>query len=615
MIGRVIGNRYELQERIGGGGMAIVYRAHDHLLDRPVAVKILRPDYDGKGDFVRRFRREAQAAASLSHENVVAILDVGQEEETYYIVMELVDGRDLRTKLQEQGPLSVEAAVQLAVEILEGLEHAHQNGIIHRDIKPSNIMVTRSGQVKVADFGIARATSEGTMTHTGSILGSAHYFSPEQAKGAMTYAQSDLYSLGVVLYELVTGQVPFQGDSPISVALKHVQEIPRPPYLLNDQVPLELAAIIGRALEKDPAARYQTAREMQADLQAFLGDFLAGRVSYAAGGEFPTQRISLPRPHQKPRRRFPAWAMALVGLVAVVLMAVGVGWAASTLLYVPDVAVPAVEGKTLAEATQALAAAGLSVGDVKYESSPSVVKDLVIKQDRAPETTTKRGNKVDLVVSQGPRTFAMPNLVGLPDTDAKDELRRLNLNLGRVVEQYDTKVEAGRVLSTSPVKDTEVTEGQIIDLVISQGPRYLPNLVGRSRTEAEQLLKEGGFLKDTEFAEVDSTAPKGQVVLQTPSGDVAWTPGTKIRVEVSKGLEKLSEQTTTLTITVSGSPGDPPVTVQLRVTDATRRDQVIYEKKHPPGDRFNFDLKWTGSIGEVQVLVNGIVTDRRSLVP
>ncbi|HHW43609.1 MAG TPA: Stk1 family PASTA domain-containing Ser/Thr kinase, partial [Desulfotomaculum sp.] len=267
MIGKQLGNRYEILEQLGGGGMAIVYKGRDTFLNRLVTIKMLRPEFSSDQDFTRRFRREAQAVASLSHPHIVSIYDVGQEEGVQYLVMEYVDGEDLKTLIRREGALDAERAVQIALQVLEALEHAHENNIVHRDIKPHNILLTKSGRAKLTDFGIAREATAATVTQTDTIVGSVHYLSPEQARGEVAGPKSDIYSLGVVLYEMLTGTVPFAGDSPISVAIKHIQEEPEPPSRRNPAIPPALEQVVLRALAKNPGQRFASAREMAIHLE------------------------------------------------------------------------------------------------------------------------------------------------------------------------------------------------------------------------------------------------------------------------------------------------------------------------------------------------------------
>ncbi|HWJ03342.1 MAG TPA: Stk1 family PASTA domain-containing Ser/Thr kinase, partial [Verrucomicrobiae bacterium] len=266
MIGTLLGGRYEILFQLGGGGMALIYKARDTLLNRPVTVKVLRPEYTGDEEFVARFRKEAQAVAKLSHPNIVSVYDVGQENETHYIVMEYIEGRNLKQVIKELGTIPVKHAIDITRQICEGLQDAHENGIVHRDIKPHNILVMDNGRIKVADFGIAQIMSSITITSSETIVGSVHYFSPEQAKGGSTSIKSDIYSVGVVLYEMVTGKVPYEGETPIAVALKHIQERPIPPGRLNPQLPPEVERIILKAMEKDIAMRYNSAGEMAREL-------------------------------------------------------------------------------------------------------------------------------------------------------------------------------------------------------------------------------------------------------------------------------------------------------------------------------------------------------------
>ncbi|MBW7459196.1 Stk1 family PASTA domain-containing Ser/Thr kinase, partial [Paenibacillus sepulcri] len=293
MIGHELGGRYEIITRIGGGGMALVYKAHDILLNRKVAVKILRQQFVHDEEFIRRFRREAQSAGALSHPNVVSIYDVGQEDETHYIVMEYVEGHNLNEIIQERAPLQPEEAVRIAIQICDALEHAHHNQIIHRDIKPHNILIGKNGRVKVTDFGIARAVTSSTITQTGSVLGSVHYFSPEHAKGISTGEKSDLYSLGIVLYQMLTGKLPFLGESPISVALKHLQETFEEPRVVNPYIPQSVENVILRAMRKNPSERYNSADEMLRDLETCLQPerLKEPKITFVSGSDFEETRV------------------------------------------------------------------------------------------------------------------------------------------------------------------------------------------------------------------------------------------------------------------------------------------------------------------------------------
>jgi len=304
LLGRILGERYELIEKIGSGGMAIVYKAKCHLLKRHVAVKILRPELVEDESFVARFKRESLAAASLSHPNIVNIYDVGEENGVYYIVMEYVNGKTLKEYIREKERLEWEEAVRIAAQICSALKHAHKNGIVHRDIKPQNILISEDGTVKVADFGIARAVSSATVTIAGAnVMGSVHYFSPEQARGGYVDEKSDIYSLGIVLYEMVTGNVPFEGDTAISVALKHIQERVKPPWELNPSIPKSLNDVIEKATEKDQAGRYQTAGEMLRDLQRVLRDPEGNFVVRNIDSDLPTQVMEPVKPNANPGER------------------------------------------------------------------------------------------------------------------------------------------------------------------------------------------------------------------------------------------------------------------------------------------------------------------------
>lgn len=614
ITGTVIGDRYRIEERIGGGGMALVYRATDTLLGRPVAVKVLRDGYTDDADFVRRFRREAQAAASLGHRHVVSIYDVGHEGNVHYIVMELVEGPDLKEYIQQQGALPCDRAAQLALEILDALGHAHARGLVHRDIKPSNILLTGDGHVKVSDFGIARHTTTDTLTNTNSIFGSAHYFSPEQARGLPAGQRSDLYSLGVVLYEMVTGEVPFKGESPISVALKHVQDEPPLPSQINAKVPLELEQIITRALAKDPEERYHTAEQMRQDLIEFQHDFRAGRTHVAAS-DFPTQRLNLDRDRKrvnglgktKNRGRQSGYGRWVTLLLVLVLLAAGMSYAISyalDYLYVPETEVPNLEGLEYFRAEELLRQRGLGIRNVGAEFSAEVPVGHIIRQDRPTDMPVRVGTTVEVYVSRGPRQIEVPTLVNLGRVEAELELQRLGLEVGEVDLQYATDQARDRVMAQQPPPGTPVEEGTLVDLVVSRGPRTMPTLYGKRVEEIEEILTELE-LELGDVNDIHDSAPRGTIISHTPAPHAALRPGQRVDLVLSKGPAPPAKETL---LQISVPPGRGNVTVQLVLLDGHERS-VIHETVHPAGRTFPLLVKYHSDQAVVQMYVDGQLHD------
>lgn len=571
MIGHELGGRYEIIERIGGGGMALVYKAHDLLLDRNVAVKVLRQQFVHDEEFIRRFRREAQSAASLSHPNVVSIYDVGQENEIHYIVMEYVEGHNLNEIIKERAPLQVEEAVRIASQICDALDHAHQNQIIHRDIKPHNILIGRNGRVKVTDFGIARAVTSTTITQTGSVVGSVHYFSPEHAKGVTTGEKSDLYSLGIVLYQMLTARLPFLGESPISVALKHLQEEFEEPRDVNPLIPQSVENIILKSMRKNPQERYQSAKEMLHDLDTCLSperrneeklDFsdvddedrtrVIPAIKPQHIGPTPVRSRQLPSEDREERhepsdpagkRKKSKKPILWISLTLLLLLAMtAVVLYVNHKLVVPNVIVPKVIGQTEADARKMLNDRGLEVDpNIIRAYKPDVREGIVYNQSRSEGTEVKKGSLVQLSVGSAKPLKKMPDLKTLPVDDAIKKL----IDQGFKEDNIDTNEEnsdkpAGTVISQVPGANAEVDpDKDHVALTVSKGPKQvpMPDLIGKTQDKAAQMLEKAGLKLDPNIQqEASYTVPKGTVVAQWP-----YDPGTpadpdeKIQITVSSG--------------------------------------------------------------------------------
>ena len=460
MIQRVLGQRYRLQEQIGGGGMADVYRAEDMLLHRPVAVKILHEKFKQDGEFIEKFQREAQAAARLSHPNIVNIYDVGIAEGDHYIVMEYVPGSTLKDKIRQEGHLAPREALAIAREIAEALAHAHANNLVHCDIKPHNILMMADGHAKVADFGIARAVTESTMTYSGSVIGSVHYFSPEQAKGTMITPKSDVYSLGVVLYEMLTGKLPFTGETPVSIAMKHLQDEPIPVRQLDPAIPPVAEAIVTRAMSKNPLMR-PPAAELVQDLQQAERMILAGNAAFDGKEDDPYATQIMPRveetlpPRRETRGAEPYYDEAepeksalrskkfLAGLVVILIMGffAGAFMSYGKFWSTAEVEVPNVVGKQMALARQLLEDKKLRV-NVAETYDADVPAGEVVSQTPEGGSRVKEERMVTIYVSKGGEDIEMPDIQGLSQTDAETKLQKIGLKIGSSYEKYSDKAAA-----------------------------------------------------------------------------------------------------------------------------------------------------------------------------
>jgi len=635
MEGHQLGGRYQLLERIGGGGMAIVYKAKDLVLHRQVAVKLLRPQFGTDEDFVQRFRREAQAVASLSHPNIVSVYDVGQEDETYYMVMEYIEGCTLKEIINAQGALPTPEAVRIATHICDALEHAHQNQIIHRDIKPHNILISKNGWVKVTDFGIARAVTSATITQTGSVLGSVHYFSPEQARGGVTGEKSDIYSLGIVLYEMLTGELPFSGDSPISIALMHLQEPLPEPRSINPDIPQSLENVVLKALVKDPFLRYGSAREMLDDLRTCLSverqneekivfstDEDETRVFQAITPEMlemgKQERAANSRANngietdeEETGSRKAWWKKSLLwvgGFALFCVLAVAGFIFALNWLYVPEVKVPRVEGIHVRAAEAKLKEANLVPVVVEQFSDKDV--GIVVSQDPAPPMSVKENSSVTIVVSKGQQQIKMPNLMSLSENVAKD---RLNIDkfTYRIEKRKDDSAPAGVVIEQFPAPDTLVVPSQTeVRLVVSEGKKEvkMPDIIGLDINAATVKLIRYGLDKGEVREEPSYEVQEPNIVLSTHPYDAGMfvEAGTKIPLVVSNGKLPADAKVSTIPIYVQLQENEQPFEVKIIVKDSRNKNIVAVQETVTESKQFNVDLVLApDKNGTVQVYKNG----------
>ena len=561
LIGTVFDGRYRIVRKLGAGGMADVYLAEDQELGRQVAIKILNDRHAADDSFIERFRREAKNAAGLSHPNIVSIYDRGEAEGTYYIAMEFLDGRSLKELIVGRGPAPIKVAIEYARNILAALAAAHKQGIVHRDIKPHNVLIGAEGRVKVTDFGIARSGAS-QMTEVGSIIGTAQYLSPEQARGAPVDQTSDLYSAGVVLYEMLTGQVPFTSDTPLEIAMKHLSEVPRPPSEHRPEIPHDLDSIVLRALAKDPSERYQSAEEMDADLARVAEGLpvdpeteeaatavLSGSGLMAAAPTSviarPPAEPSLPAPPGRappagyygyegpPRRRRPVWPWVLS--VLLLAAAAGAAWFAYTkiqdqLAKNKPVPVPLVEGLREPLAKNKIRDAQL-VPHVSREFSNTIETGVVIRQDPAAGEKLQKNGRVDITVSKGKETVSVPSVIGKSQADAVSTLTNAGL-VARVFSVPSNK-PVDTVTGQDPLPGKTVDKGSKVRINVSSGPAdvTVPSVIGLPFDQASAALQQAGFTVSRK--DVESDQPADTVVNQSPSGSA--TPGSAITLEVSKG--------------------------------------------------------------------------------
>ena len=572
MIGRVFNNRYQITERIGIGGMAEVYRAQDNVLGRLVAVKVMLPQYAADPNFTQRFKQEAAAAANLQSPYIVNVYDWGQDEGTYYIVMEFVRGSDLKTAIIERGAINQRKVAEIGSQVCQALSVAHGLDIIHRDIKPQNIMVQPDGNVKVMDFGIARAKNS-VMTQTSSVLGTAHYISPEQAQGKDLTATSDIYSLGIVLYESATGRLPFDGPDAVSVAMKQVNDLTVPPREINPDIDPALEAIIMKAIAKNPADRFATAK----DMRLALTDYLAGRpvnlgegftsaetvvmggvvppvgvadgtaVMPAMGGVSPASPTAAQRSYNANNtsgtKNNKKTIAIVIGIIAALAVVGGIAFAlmSGSGNDKDKVAVPSVVGQTVDQATAAIEGAGFELGKVEESFDDKVESGKVISQDPKGDSKQAKGTKINLTVSKGVQEITVPDLTGMTADQAQKALTASGLKYAKGAAEYSDTVEKDHVARQDIAAGENVAKDTVVTYYLSLGSEGIevPNVVGMSRGNAVTTLNNAGLIVDTDnYTYEASDQPEGTVLAQTPAAGSKLQKDGLVALTLSKGPEK-----------------------------------------------------------------------------
>ncbi len=635
--GRLIGNRYEILEKIGNGGMATVYKARCHVLNRNVAVKVLKEEFTTDAEFVKRFNIEAQAAASLTHPNIVSIYDVGSEGEIHYIVMELVQGKTLKEIITDEGILPWKWTVNIAIQIASALEIAHRNNIVHRDIKPHNIIITEDGTAKVTDFGIAKAVSNSTITSFGTTIGSVHYFSPEHARGGYTDAKSDLYSLGVVMYEMLTGKVPFDADTPVSVALKHMQENAEEPKKLNPTIPDSINKIIMKAMQKEPNLRYTSATEMLSDLKESIknpnGNFV---VMNKMNVDEPTQKVDVEEGKEKrDKKQGPLkkkWVKVLIAILICILVFIGAMFGTLKLLTgnrVKQVQIPSLVGITLDEAKAKLDELGLKY-EITEEFSPEgkeagiILSQLPKYQDNYQINETE---VMQLVVSKGLEMVTVPKVAGEKKEDGIQMLEDANLKV-EITEETNDKIQEGVIIKQEPAANEEVAKDSTVKIYVSLGRGIkevtVPYVIGKSEEEARKELEAAGLTVGTIRYETDTTKSNGVVLKQGIDADKVVDEKTAVTLTVNK-LEEIKTGTVNINlksllgykekVDEDGVAVEPEsVEVVVKVTSNGIED-TIYKKSHKENtEKITVPVEGVGTV-TIKVFVDGLrkTTDQMDL--
>lgn len=637
--GILLDNRYRIVDKIGVGGMADVYLGEDTLLGRQVAIKVLHANFANDDEFVTRFKREAQAAGKLNHPNIVNMYDVGFDQDLHYIIMEYVDGETLKEYITRHGRLSIDEAVKFTIAIAEGLEHAHTMGIVHCDIKPHNVIITRTGRVKVTDFGIARAmNATNTVMYTNSILGSAHYLSPEQASGKPVDGNTDIYSLGVVLYEMLTGRVPFEGETPIAVALKHVREKVAPPTRYNPSIPPLLEAVVMKALSKNPADRFDSISDMISDLRLSQG-FTMGKTQRHEPYDFATQMIpavdlealedfsdiqeeqndegkkkSMLSKIASIPQKYIVLGAAVIFLVAFLgaFLSYGNFWSNTT------VDVPNVVGKQVSVAKNILEDKHLRVSTSEV-TNPDVPAGQVISQTPGAGEKVKEQRTIHLVVSKGVGDITVPDLSGLTVDQARQRLKDVGLVVGKVTQQSVDNKPDGVIIAQSPSGDSKVSKGTTIDLVVNKAKAkkiQMPNVIGMTLKDARDTLS-NAHLGVNQVA--GSVEEKSIVTEQSIKAGDEIDEGTAVNLTTEykndkkkddKKSDSSSNKTTgTVDITVPAGSKNQELKIVVKDDDGSA---VIYDDTNKPGDRIVKKVSGVGNV-RIEVYLNGALVQETAL--
>lgn len=649
LVGKYIGSRYEIIEKIGNGGMATVYKAKCHVLNRFVAVKVLKEEFTTDDEFIRRFNIEAQSAAGLTHPNIVSVYDVGNDNGIYYIVMELVQGKTLKQIINEDGVLPWKWTINITIQIASALEAAHKNNIVHRDIKPHNIIITEDGVAKVTDFGIAKAVSNSTITAFGTTIGSVHYFSPEHARGGHTDAKSDLYSLGVVMYEMLTGRVPFDADTPVSIALKHMQEKPIEPIKLNPNIPFAINQIIVKAMQKEPEMRYISATEMLKDLTMALknpeGEFVSDEsLNYNYG---VTQRIQTiddeeGRKQQKSHsqvktkgkdskikqyfEKHPKMKIVLAAIICILVFVITlfVTKLAMDAGAVKDIDIPELVGLTEEEVKAKLEGTKLTYEIKAEEYNTEVEVGKVISQDPSYRTNykIKENSKISLVISKGTEKTIVPKVVGMEYDAAVTELNNAKLKVEKIEEKND-KIQEKYVIRQEIEENTEVNAGDTIKLYVSIGNGLekvpLTSVVGKSEETAKKELEEAKLKVEIVYQE-DTTKTNGIVLKQSKDVGEVVDEGTTIILTVNKiaeikngtvniNLKSILNYTKPVATNEEQTVDVPKSSVTVKVISAGVEDTVYEEKHAKDTTKITVPVRGVGNI-TVKVFIDGSLGTR-----